>query len=95
MMFPLMLRQLAANRHFGNILATYFMDNDEAADTRQKARLSRWAFRFVGRIARQRGADIAATRAALPCLQRRCADRAATKRLPYRSVRGIVSPIAR
>ena len=68
MMFPLMLRQLAAKRHFGNILATYFMDNDEAAETRQKARLCRWVsrlresrFRYVGVFAallrlRQRGA---------------------------------------
>jgi len=48
MMFPFMLRQLAAKRHFGNILATYFMDNGKAPETRQKARLRGWAFRFAG-----------------------------------------------
>ena len=79
-MFPFMLRQLAANRHFGNILATYFMDNDEAADMRQKARLSRWAFRLAERIARQRGVGGSGARAALPRLRRRCNDHAATER---------------
>ena len=79
-MFPLMLRQLAANRHFGNILATYFMDNDEAADRRQKARLRRWVSRLRG-LLRGGGTRAAEACAALLRLRRRCNDHAATERL--------------